>query len=58
MVTATTPKTEMFWNTLQEPRCPAYLPNSYMLLRFFPTEQAKNAQILLCFSLRTQRAQR
>ena len=23
---------ENVWNTFQEPRCPAYLPNSYMLL--------------------------
>ena len=25
-------KMENVWNTFQEPRCPAYLPNSYMLL--------------------------
>jgi hypothetical protein len=32
MVTTTMPKNETFWNSFQEPRCPAYIPNSYMLL--------------------------
>jgi hypothetical protein len=32
MVTTTIPKMENVWNTFQEPRCAAYLPNSYMLL--------------------------
>jgi hypothetical protein len=32
MITTTMTKMENVWNTFQEPRCPAYLPNSYMLL--------------------------
>jgi hypothetical protein len=32
MLTTTITKMENVWNTFQEPRCPAYLPNSYMLL--------------------------
>jgi len=32
MITPTMTKMENVWNTFQEPRCPAYLPNSYMLL--------------------------
>ena len=33
MLTTTTPaQMENVWNTFQEPRCPVYLPNSYMLL--------------------------
>ncbi len=32
MLATTTTKMENVWNTFQEPRCPAYLPNSYMLL--------------------------
>ncbi|MGB8214378.1 MAG: hypothetical protein WCE68_12550 [Anaerolineales bacterium] len=32
MVTTTMTKMENVWNTFQEPRCSAYLPNSYMLL--------------------------
>ncbi|HTX90755.1 MAG TPA: hypothetical protein VMC09_06020 [Anaerolineales bacterium] len=32
MVTTTISKMETVWNTFQEPRCAAYLPNSYMLL--------------------------
>ena len=29
---ATLTRMENVWDTFQEPRCPAYLPNSYMLL--------------------------
>ena len=32
MLTTTMTKMENVWDTFQEPRCPAYLPNSYMLL--------------------------
>jgi hypothetical protein len=32
MMTANMTIMENVWNTFQEPRCPAYLPNSYMLL--------------------------
>jgi hypothetical protein len=32
MINTTVTKMENVWNTFQEPRCPAYLPNSYMLL--------------------------
>lgn len=32
MLTTTPNRMENVWNTFQEPRCPAYLPNSYMLL--------------------------
>ena len=32
MLTTTMTKMENVWNTFQEPRCSAYLPNSYMLL--------------------------
>jgi hypothetical protein len=32
MPTTTLTRMENVWNTFQEPRCPAYLPNSYMLL--------------------------
>ena len=32
MLTTTMTKMESVWDTFQEPRCPAYLPNSYMLL--------------------------
>ena len=32
MLTTTMTKMENIWDTFQEPRCPAYLPNSYMLL--------------------------
>jgi hypothetical protein len=27
-----TNRTEQVWNTMQEPRCPAYMPTGYMLL--------------------------
>ncbi len=30
--TTTLTRMENVWDTFQEPRCPAYLPNSYMLL--------------------------
>ena len=32
MLTTTLTRMENVWDTFQEPRCPAYLPNSYMLL--------------------------
>jgi hypothetical protein len=32
MLTTTMTRMETVWNTFQEPRCSAYLPNSYMLL--------------------------
>ena len=32
MLPTTLTRMENVWNTFQEPRCPAYLPNSYMLL--------------------------
>ncbi len=32
MLTTSMTKMEKVWNTFQEPRCPVYLPNSYMLL--------------------------
>ena len=32
MLTTTMTKMENVWDTFQEPRCPAYLPNSYVLL--------------------------
>ena len=32
MVMTSMTKMENVWNTFQEPRCPAFLPNSYMLL--------------------------
>jgi hypothetical protein len=32
MITTDITKMENVWNTFQEPRCPAYLPNSFMLL--------------------------
>jgi hypothetical protein len=32
MLTSTMTHMENVWNTFQEPRCPAFLPNSYMLL--------------------------
>ena len=32
MLNTTLNRMENVWDTFQEPRCPAYLPNSYMLL--------------------------
>jgi hypothetical protein len=32
MLTTMHTRMDTVWNTFQEPRCPAYLPNSYMLL--------------------------
>jgi hypothetical protein len=32
MLTTSLTRMENVWDTFQEPRCPAYLPNSYMLL--------------------------
>jgi hypothetical protein len=32
MITTTMTKMENAWDAIQEPRCAAYLPNSYMLL--------------------------
>ena len=32
MLTTTMIKMENVWDTFQEPRCPVYLPNSYVLL--------------------------